>query len=117
MKLVIHRVSCWEHPNVRTWEPPDPDDVAEELMLDIGSRGNRGTDNFTLRVATPKGLSRSPSERGIIAARLLVMARYDYDDLWSWLEKTVEACEAETWLDCVAKLSRYFFWEYEGINY
>jgi len=118
MKPIIHQVSCWDHPNVRTWEPLDSADVAEELMLHIGARGTKGADNFTLRVATPTGLSGLPSERGIIATRpLLVMARYDYEDLWSYLEETVKECEAETWLDCVAKLGRYFRWEYEDFKW
>lgn len=42
------------------------------------------------------------------------MSRYDHDDLWRWLERTVEACEAETWPACVEKLQRWFGWEYDG---
>lgn len=44
------------------------------------------------------------------------MARYDYADLWSWLEQTVETCGGETWLDCVAELRQYFSWEFEGMT-
>jgi hypothetical protein len=117
MKLVIHSVACWGHPNIRTWEPEDPEDVAEEMTLDIGPKGKQGADSFVIRVATPKGLSRLPAKDGIIATRpLLVMERYDYTGLWAWLEKTVASCERETWPACADALRVFFRWEYEGMQ-
>jgi hypothetical protein len=118
MMPVIYSVACWDHPNIRTWEPDAPDDIAEELVLDIGAKGKKGADSFTLRVATPKGLERLPARNNIIATRpLLVMDRYDFDSLWAWLQTTVAACEGDTWLDCVNELRVHFLWEYEGMEH
>ena len=117
MKPVIHSISCWNHPNLRTWEPDDPGVVAEELTLDIGPKGKKSADMFTIRVATPKGLDGLSARDGIIATRpIIVMDRYDYQQLWNWLEKTVASCEGETWQDCVNELRVFFLWEYEGMN-
>jgi hypothetical protein len=116
MKLVIHSVSCWDHPNIRTWEPRDPDDVAEELTVDIGPRGKNTADSFILKIATPKGLCRLPAHAGIVATRpLVVLERYDFQVLWHWLEETVASCERDTWEACVAELRLHFLWEYEGM--
>lgn len=115
MKLVIRSAGVWGHPNLRTWAPDDPDVFAELVMLDIGPRKGKGADSFTLRVATPAGLDRLEARDGIVATRpLLVMRRYDFDDLWRWIERTVASCEAETWPACVENLRRYFAWEYEN---
>jgi hypothetical protein len=117
MKLVIHSVSCRNHPNIRTWEPDDPDDFVEELTLKIGPKGQKQADAFTIRVATPTGLARLPAVDGIIAMRpLVVMDRYDFELLWAWLQQTVETCETETWLSCVSELRVYFAWEHERVK-
>ncbi len=77
----------------------------------------RKTDTFYLRVATPAGLDTLEARDGILAERpLLIMRRYDYDDLWRWLEKTVAACEAESWHHCVEKLQLHLRWEHEWLK-
>jgi len=114
MKLVIRSAGVWAHPNLRTWEPEDPASVAETVLIDIGERDKKSADSFTLRVATPAGLDRLDARDGIIATRpLLVMRRYDFDDLWRWLERTVASCEADSWSACVENLRRHFAWEYD----
>ena len=55
MKLLIHSVSLWGHGNIRTWEPADPGHFAELVFVDIGQKGKKGSDTFTIRVATPSG--------------------------------------------------------------
>jgi hypothetical protein len=115
MKLVIRSAGVWGHPNIRTWEPGDPAVVAELLMVEIGPSHGRAADSFTLRLATPAGLDRLTARDGILATRpLLVMRRYDFDDLWRWLERTVQSCAADSWSASVEKLCRYFDWEYQG---
>ena len=117
MKLEIHSVNSWNHPDIPTWEPEDPSDIAEELILDIGQKGKKGADMFTLRIATPAGLSKLSAKDGIVAVRpLLVIDRFDWHSLWAWLEKTVKSCEGETWPDCVHELRVHFLWEYEGMK-
>ena len=115
MKLVIRSAGTWDHPNIRTWDPADPRVFAEELRVDIGPRGGKDADSFTIRVATPAGLDALEERDGILANRpLLVMRQYDFENLWRWLETTVEACTADTWPASVENLRRYFNWEYDG---
>ena len=115
MKLVIRSVWVWGHSNIRTWEPDDPGTIAEVVHLDIGEKSKKSSDTFSIRVATPAGLSTLEARDGILAIRpLLVMQRYDFGDLWNWLESTVAKCEKEDWLASVESLRRYFDWEYDN---
>ena len=102
------------HHNIRTWEPDDPDVIAAIFRLEIGFNARKGTDMFTIRVATPLGLSTLEDNDGIIADRpLLVMRRYDFDSLMKWVNETVAYCEAETWDECVENLRLFFNWEFD----
>ena len=114
-RLVIHSLSTWEHPKLRVWQPADPTTFAETITAAIGHRTRAGSDDFSLKVATPKGLATMPARAGIIATRpLLVMERYDYDELWQWCEETLARCDGADWKECVEKLRLYFTWEYEN---
>ncbi|WP_394829153.1 Imm8 family immunity protein [Pendulispora albinea] len=115
MKLVIRGHGIVGRGNLRLWQPENPDVVAEYLYVDIGSKPGKGADTFSILVATPAGLDTLEEREGILASRaLLVMKRYNFEDLWRWLERTVSKCEAETWNACVEKLRIYFQWEYEN---
>jgi hypothetical protein len=117
MKPVIDRVLCLGHPNMEIWEPNVPDDVAEHLVVYIGAKGQKGSDIFSIQVATPKGLAADPVRDGIIAQRsLVVVDRYEYWSVYTWLQKIVDTCEGTTWADCVNELRVYFHWEYEGMQ-
>lgn len=115
MRLVIHGISSYNYPKLRAWIPDDPGDVAEHVMVGIGTKGQKGADDFTFLLATPRGLARLPSKGGIIGSRaMLVMEEYSYESLWAWLEETVKKCERNTWHECAQELRIYFMWEYEG---
>ena len=64
---------------------------------------------FSLRVATIAGLESLEANAGVISSGpLLVMTEYSFDELWQWLEATVDSCQAESWSDSVMKLRRHF---------
>lgn len=113
-KLFIRSVSVWGHPNIRTWEPDDPNTIAEIVSVDIGERAKQSSDSFSIRVATPNGLLNLEPQAGIIATRpLLIMSQYSFAELWQWLETTVAKCEKDTWSASVESLRLYFDWEYQ----
>lgn len=115
MKLVIRSASVRGNLNLRAYKPENIGDFAEMLTFEIGPKNAPGTDAFSIRVASPAGLDGLSAHDGILATRpLLVMRRYDFDDLWAWVERTVKQCEAENWPGCIENLRRYFDWEYAG---
>ncbi|MDE1461051.1 Imm8 family immunity protein [Spartinivicinus poritis] len=114
MKPIIKSVFTWDHVNIRTWEPINPNVIAETVYIDIGPDTKKRADSFSIRVATPAGLSNLEVHEGVIATRpLLIIDSYDYDNLWAWLVKTVKSCESNTWNASVEKLRLHFDWEYD----
>jgi hypothetical protein len=113
MKLVIKGIETGLQHNLRTWQPEDPEVFAQIVAVEIGTKPGKGADTFTIRIATPAGLSRLDDKDGILAERpLLVIRRYDYEVIWSWLEKTVASCQADTWERSVENLRYHFNWEH-----
>lgn len=114
MQLVIRGIGTGSYPNLRVHEPENPEVFVEIVQVDIGPKTSKNSDTFSIRVATPKALLFMEDKNGVIAQRpLLVVKRFEYQLLWEWLEQTVQSCEAETWLECVENLKRYFDWEFE----
>ena len=115
MKLVIHSVGTWSHPNIRLWEPDNADDFAITLTVNIGPKGQKGGDDFYIKYATPIGLNHLENPSNILSDRsLIVTKKFDYQELWKWLSETIKSCEKQTWAECVEKLLRYFDWEFEN---
>ncbi len=114
---VLHYMAVSSHGNLRTWMPEQPEVIAERLTLAIWPKGQKESDYFSLRLATPKGLATLGADGGVISGRaLLVIDKYSYATVYSWLQQTVGRCDGDSWLECVTKLERYFWWEYDGYN-
>ncbi len=115
MKPILANIGCYESPNLRAWHPDDPEDIAVHLFVNIGRRGYRGTTEFTIFLATPKGLTHlDPIAPNIIKSeKMIVMKNYDFDSLWQWCERRIEECEAKTWNEALDKLKNLFNWEYQ----
>lgn len=117
MKLIIKLACVANGINLRAWKPADNKAIAEFVYLEIGEKGTKSSDGFTIRLATPQGLKNLSSLNGIIAERpLIIMDEYNFQDLWKWLEDIVSSCEGDTWLQSVEHLRRYFDWEYDNYN-
>ncbi|NRD48754.1 hypothetical protein D7Y04_32265 [Corallococcus sp. AB038B] len=76
------------------------------------------SDTFSVMLATPAGLDTLEPKDGILlsGSKLVVMRRYDFDELWRWLELTIASCEGPTWEEGVDKLRVHFHWEFEGMK-
>ena len=71
-QLILHGLSTFDVPHLRGWQPDDPDRFAEVIWIDIGHRSTRGSDQFTLRVATPAGLAGLQAHRGVVATTTVI---------------------------------------------
>lgn len=114
MKLTIRTVGTGAHPNLRTYQPENPEIFAEFVVVEIGPKNHKGGDEFVVQVVTPGGLAELEDRDGVIAqGPLLVLRQYDFDLLFDWLQRTVSACEADDWKSSIEKLKRYFRYEFE----
>jgi hypothetical protein len=119
IRPVLHGVSV-DHKDLRGWLPDDPDVVGITLRLRIGSKSGRRapTDDFAILLATPAGLDAGGDTDGVIALRkVLVVRRYDYDLVHTFLERTIASCEAHDWARCAERLSTYFDHEFDFVRW
>ena len=115
MKLIIKFACVSDGVNLRAWEPTDNKTISEFIYLEIGEKGKKNSDGFTIRDATPEGLKNLSPINKIIAERpLIIMREYNFQELWKWLEDVVSSCEGDTWLQSIEHLKRYFDWEYDN---
>lgn len=93
----------------------DRSDVLFLLELEIGAKGEEACDLFQCVVATPTGLSRlTPNESSLISDRAkLVFVEFSWTRLHDELRRILRRCEALSFSESVARLQRYFEWEYE----
>ena len=114
MRPILKNVGTYQHPHLRSFFPDDPSDVVLHLLIEVGCKGKRGTEEFTVLVATPTGLAGvEPSPGGVIrAGKMVLLVSYDFDSLWGWLDTTVASCTSDTWDGCVEKMRAYFDWEF-----
>ena len=101
------------------WTPDDADDVSVGLVIEVGCEGEDGTTLFHARVATPKALEKAkprPRTNTIISTRaLIVMARYDREELQREVRSTVAwAARKATRDEGFEYLTRYYGWEFEN---
>ncbi len=116
MVLAIRGVHSPDVDGVARWVPEDPDDVCIVVEVEIGEGERGAADLFQILVATPKGLERYARDRQapVVSERgMLVLKRYSFGVVRSWLEQTVARCTAPTWEASIPLLQRYLAWEYE----
>jgi hypothetical protein len=113
MKPEIKGVTSADVADWQTWRPADPEQVYLALELSIGPEGESRADLFQIVVATPRAIAGRPDLR---TGALLVVQRYDGQEVRRMLDRLVAGCEQPTWESTVNRLRRQFDWEYEGMG-
>ena len=104
-------------PDLARWAPPEPDDFAVPLVLEVGPLGLRGRERFDLLAVTPRWLASRHARRGAVLGHgKLVVFEWNYERLRAFLARQVEACSGPTWPDVVRKVSRIAEWEGDESN-
>lgn len=116
-KLRIQHVATWEGEALVSWNPPDPNRVAEELRVHVSYGTEPGSVELGVHVFTPSALVGVDVRGGVLfAGRAVVLQRWDKEVLMTWIRETLRECEAGTFVQCLEKLRRYFSHEQEAFN-
>jgi Immunity protein 8 len=107
MKPIINRYDCVDHDPIDSWVPEDPANVDFWMNFTIGSGGAAG-DDFQVHV-----LTNSQVERSISTQYAIILPIYRWDLLLAVVEKILDHCQGEDWVEVSGKLSRYMHWEYQ----
>jgi hypothetical protein len=99
------------------WEPPDADEFAVPLVLEVGALGQRGRERFDLLVVTPRWLERRHGREGAVVGHgLLVVFGWSYERVRAFLAREVERCSGRTWPEVARQVGRIAEWEGDGEN-
>lgn len=115
IKLELYSACVDGSVNLRKWQPENENVISKLINLEIGVKNKKGSDCFTINLATPDGLKLLLAETGFVTKRsLLLVEKYNFDEIWYSLEKIITSCEDDSWPLCVEKLRKYFDWEYDN---
>jgi hypothetical protein len=100
--------------DLKKYVPEEPDNFGFLLQAMIGPVGREGEESFDIVVCTPEWLKRTHTTAEIILGRHhLVVFRYDYQSLASYIAAFAERCTGASWQDVGLQLSRLGKWEFE----
>lgn len=99
-----------------SWRPDNREQVFLGLDPEIGLRGERASNMFHVRVATPEALRRHGGGLCVVKHRTLVISDFDWKQLSALLDDIVRDCARGSWEESCAVLQRYFNWEYEDYS-
>jgi hypothetical protein len=101
-------------PDLAGWRPPDPEEFAVPLVLQVGALGLRGRERFRLLAATPRWLEARNRRPGAVLGRgLLVVFSWNLPRIRALLAREVERCSGPTWPDVARQVGRFAEWEGE----
>ncbi|WP_208511361.1 Imm8 family immunity protein [Variovorax paradoxus] len=113
-RLVLREMSSTMTDPLDQWRPRTLEDTYTAVDLDIAmSDGEAGSNLFYVKVATPEALRRRAKGFLIAGHRVLVIEKFDHEQLRLAIEDILEKCTRDTWEASCAALQRYFAWEYE----
>ncbi|HEX9401963.1 MAG TPA: immunity 8 family protein [Anaeromyxobacter sp.] len=115
MRARLKSLRCDDIPDLARWSPPEPDEFAVPLVLEVGPLGLRGKERFELLVVTPRWLQARHGRRGAVPGRgKLIVFEWNLERLKAYLAREVERCSGRTWPEVARKVGQLAEWEGEG---
>lgn len=95
--------------------PEDPERCCVQMQADIGPAEENGAEIFDFTVCTPSGLGDrlAKDARPFWARGILMVERFDWDDVEKALNQFVHSVSGEDWRHVASKLNRFTLWEFE----
>ena len=115
MNISIQDIVCDDYPGVNDC-PQDPCNVSTNIAVRIGAEDGRGADWFYFNLCTTAWISDQIRTRGYVAGRLVIVERFDWDEINVALNHLCASISALTWEEFVKQMQDYADWEFEGIE-
>jgi hypothetical protein len=103
-------------------EPENISDFVIGANADIGIDGHDGVEYFYFRMITPKRIIKFLNEDKIVDGRAtFIVNELDMESniklVESYINKILEDCVRESWIEVAKAINRYLEWEYDNIQY
>lgn len=113
MRAAIRWLGNLDIDDLETWYPEGESWVLGLRIL-AGPDDGPGEESFDVTICSPAWLSQRVRREGVVDGRHhLVVERFDWPSLRSYIERYVAQCEAGTWREIAGKLARLGHWEFE----
>ena len=89
------------------------EDVFILIEVVLAEEGKTSRDIFWFVAATPEGIRSHAKNHPILKRATIVFSEFSWDVLYKTIDEIVIDCASIDWSKTVAKLQRYFQWEYE----
>lgn len=85
------------------------------VEVELGWPGEDSADIFTFEIATPKALSQSLFQNGVLVLmNLLVVADYSPETIERVILRVCDLAASDDWENCLEKLRKLGHWEFEN---
>jgi hypothetical protein len=103
--------------DLKTYQPADERDFGILVQMMAGPYDGAGLESFDFVLCTPAWLQRKlESQKLIVGHHYIIVNRYDYQELWTFLEKQCLISEGRTWAEVARKLSVVGRWEFDNYS-
>lgn len=114
MQAKLKRLHSPDVLELKGYSPDQPNNFGFLLQAMIGPAGLEGEESFDMVVCTPEWLRQNHAVDEVILGRHhLIVFRYDYEILASYIAAFAERCTGESWQSVAHQLSLLGKWEFE----
>jgi Immunity protein 8 len=114
MRAKLKRIHSPDVFDLASWEPPT-ESFAILLQLMVGPDGDPGEESFDLTLCSIGWLEELLRTESIVDLRYhLLVERYDFRQLTTFLEDRVSTCAGSTWGEVALQVGRLGRWEFES---
>ena len=115
MEAVLKGLYSSDIADVENYQPEEEDNFGFVLRALVGPMGQPGEDSFDITVCTPKWLAeRYGTSEILLGLHKVIVFRYDYARLRTYIEKYLMRCSGDTWAEIAQKVSLLGQWEFEN---
>ena len=116
MSIIRPELKRLHSPDIFNLNCPAIDDSVPFCVLIQAMFGLEGADeqeSFDLLVCNPKWVEAKAAEGAFSGRHHLIVARFDIDEIRSFLRDISKTCEGSNWDEVAEKLGRFGKWEFE----
>lgn len=114
MQAELKRLHSPDIGDLKAYSPEEPDNFGFLLQAMIGPEGQDGEESFDIVVCTPEWLKRNhPATKVVLGRHHLIVFRYDYRSLASYIAAFAGRCTGESWQEVACQLGRLGRWEFD----
>jgi len=117
MRAELKRLHSPDVDELAEFSPEQQTEFCVLIQAMVGPLGDKSEESFDVVVCSPSWIARRANEVAVFSPRHhLVMTRFDYEALRSYISEFCVSCEGANWEEVGTKVSRLGHWEFEDYS-